>query len=112
MVAHYRTTIIPAPPYKPRDKAKVEVSVQVVQRWILARLRNWWFFSLTEPIPASQLWSTPTSSRTTMKPSPSSGSAPTSGARRAGEGGGKLLPSLRGSVPVSDRFLLDIRSSV
>jgi transposase len=40
MAAHYRTAIIPARPYKPRDKAKVEVGVQVVQRWILARLRD------------------------------------------------------------------------
>src|SRR6202012_1565277 len=40
--------IIPARPYKPRDKAKVEVGVQVVQRWILARLRNRRFFSLAE----------------------------------------------------------------
>ena len=46
--AHYGTAIIPARPYKPRDKAKVEVGVQVVQRWILARLRNRRFFSLTE----------------------------------------------------------------
>jgi len=37
---HYGTTVIPARPRKPRDKAKVEVSVQVVQRWILARIRN------------------------------------------------------------------------
>jgi transposase len=40
--------VIPARPYKPRDKAKVEVGVQVVQRWILARLRNRRFFSLAE----------------------------------------------------------------
>jgi len=45
---HYGTAIIPARPYKPRDKAKVEVGVQVVQRWILARLRNRRFFSLAE----------------------------------------------------------------
>src|SRR6202034_1930413 len=48
MAAHYCTAIIPARPYKPRDKAKVEVGVQVVQRWILARLRNRRFFSLGE----------------------------------------------------------------
>ena len=48
MASHYRTAIIPARPYKPRDKAKVEVGVQVVQRWILARLRNRRFFSLAE----------------------------------------------------------------
>ena len=46
--AHYGTAIIPARPYKPRDKAKVEVGVQVVQRWILARLRNRRFFCLAE----------------------------------------------------------------
>jgi transposase len=48
MAAHYGTAVIPARPYKPRDKAKVEVGVQVVQRWILARLRNQRFFSLFE----------------------------------------------------------------
>lgn len=45
---HYGTTIIPARPRKPRDKAKVENAVLVVQRWILARLRNRQFFSLEE----------------------------------------------------------------
>ena len=45
---HYATTILPARPRKPRDKAKVEVAVQVAQRWILARLRNQTFFSLAE----------------------------------------------------------------
>jgi transposase len=48
MATHYGTAIVPARPYKPRDKAKVEVGVQVVQRWILARLRNRRFFSLAE----------------------------------------------------------------
>jgi transposase len=48
MAAHYGTAIIPARPYKPRDKAKVEVGVQVVQRWILAWLRHRRFFSLAE----------------------------------------------------------------
>jgi transposase len=38
--AHYGTTVLPARPAKPRDKAKVEVGVQVAQRWILARLRH------------------------------------------------------------------------
>jgi transposase len=45
---HFTTTILPARPRKPRDKAKVEVAVQVAQRWILARLRNQTFFSLSE----------------------------------------------------------------
>lgn len=44
---HHGTAIVPARPYKPRDKAKVEVAVQIVQRWILARLRNETFFSLS-----------------------------------------------------------------
>jgi transposase len=44
--AHYQTAILPARPGKPRDKAKVEVAVQVAQRWILARLRHETFFSL------------------------------------------------------------------
>jgi len=43
---HYGTAIIPARPGKPRDKAKVEVAVQIAQRWILARLRNETFFSI------------------------------------------------------------------
>jgi transposase len=46
MAQHYGTAIVPARPYKPRDKGKVEVAVQVTQRWILARLRNETFFSL------------------------------------------------------------------
>jgi transposase len=45
---HYNTVILPARPVHPRDKAKVEVGVQVAQRWILARLRNQTFFSLEE----------------------------------------------------------------
>ncbi len=48
MAAHYDTAIVPTRPRKPRDKAKVEVGVQVVERWILARLRNRRFFSLAE----------------------------------------------------------------
>ena len=43
---HYGTTILPARPRSPRDKAKVEVAVQVAQRWILARMRNEKFDSL------------------------------------------------------------------
>ena len=48
MAAHYGTAILPARPYKPRDKAKVEAAVLLVQRWIIARLRNRRFFSLEE----------------------------------------------------------------
>jgi len=46
MAEHYDTTVIPARPRKPRDKAKVEGGVLIAQRWILARLRNQTFFSL------------------------------------------------------------------
>ncbi len=46
LAGHYGTTVLPARPLRPRDKAKVEVGVQVVERWILARLRNETFFSL------------------------------------------------------------------
>ncbi len=45
---HYRLAILPARVRKPRDKAKVEAGVLVVERWILARLRNHTFFSLGE----------------------------------------------------------------
>lgn len=45
---HYGVAILPGRPRHPKDKAKVEVGVQVVQRWILARLRHRRFFSLDE----------------------------------------------------------------
>ena len=45
---HYDVAVLPARPAHPRDKPKVEVGVQVVERWILARLRNRRFFSLGE----------------------------------------------------------------
>jgi transposase len=45
---HYGTAVIPARPRKPKDKAKVEVGVQVIERWILARLRNHTFFHLAD----------------------------------------------------------------
>lgn len=48
MAQHYGVTVVPARPRRPKDKAKVEVGVLVVQRWILARLRNRTFFSLDE----------------------------------------------------------------
>ena len=43
---HYNLAILPARVRKPRDKAKVETGVLIVERWILARLRNRVFFSL------------------------------------------------------------------
>ncbi len=48
MAAHYGIAIIPARPRKPKDKAKAEVGVQIIERWILARLRHHTFFSLAE----------------------------------------------------------------
>jgi transposase len=48
MLAHYGTTALPARPYKPRDKAKVEAAVLLVERWIMARLRHRSFLTLAE----------------------------------------------------------------
>jgi transposase len=48
LATHYGTAIVPTRVRKPRDKAKVEVAVQLVQRWVLARLRHRRFFSLAE----------------------------------------------------------------
>jgi transposase len=48
MATHYGTAIVPTRVRKPHDKAKVEVAVQLVQRWVLARLRHRRFFSLAE----------------------------------------------------------------
>jgi transposase len=48
LAQHYGVAIVPARAARPRDKAKVEVGVQVVERWMLARLRNQTFFSLAE----------------------------------------------------------------
>lgn len=48
MAAHYGAAVIPARPRKPRDKAKAESGVLVVERWILAALRHRTFFSIAE----------------------------------------------------------------
>jgi transposase len=48
LAQHYGVAVIPARVRKPKDKAKAEVGVQVVERWILARLRNRTFFSLAD----------------------------------------------------------------
>ncbi len=48
LAAYYGTALVPARPLKPKDKAKAEVGVQIIERWILARLRHHTFFSLTE----------------------------------------------------------------
>lgn len=48
LAEHYGTAVIPARVRKPKDKAKAEVGVQIVERWILARLRKLTFFSLAD----------------------------------------------------------------
>ncbi len=46
MAEHYGAVVIPARPYRAKDKAKVEANILVAQRWILAALRHETFFSL------------------------------------------------------------------
>jgi transposase len=48
MAAHYDTAILPTRPRRPRDKAKVEAGVLIMERWIIGRLRNRRFYSLAE----------------------------------------------------------------
>jgi len=48
MARHYGVGVVPTRPYKPRDKAKVEAGVLMVERWIVAALRHRQFFSLAE----------------------------------------------------------------
>lgn len=45
---HYQITVLPTRPYHPKDKAKVETAVLIVERWLMARLRNQTFFTLAE----------------------------------------------------------------
>jgi len=45
---HYSTSVLPARPYHPQDKGKVESAVQVVERWILMRLRHQKFRTIDE----------------------------------------------------------------
>jgi transposase len=47
-IEYYGTAVLPARPYKPKDKAKVENAVLVAERWILARLRHGTFLGLAE----------------------------------------------------------------
>jgi transposase len=48
LAEYYGTAVIPARSRKPKDKAKVETGVLIVERWILAALRNHTFFSIAE----------------------------------------------------------------
>jgi transposase len=45
---HYATAVLPTRPRKPKDKAKAEAGVLLVERWILAAFRHHEFFSLNE----------------------------------------------------------------
>jgi transposase len=47
-IEYYGTAVLPARPYKPKDKAMAENAVLIVERWILARLRNKTFVGLSE----------------------------------------------------------------
>ncbi|MCB8878559.1 IS21 family transposase, partial [Acidisoma silvae] len=48
MAAYYGTALLPARPRRPRDKAKVEAAVRIVERWLLGKLRRRRFYSLAE----------------------------------------------------------------
>src|ERR1700730_2364902 len=48
MAGHFGIAVIPARPYRPKDKPKAELTVLLVCRWVLARLRHQRFFSLDE----------------------------------------------------------------
>jgi len=48
MGRHYGVAIVPARPYRPQDKGKVEAGVKGVQRWILMKLRHQTFFDINE----------------------------------------------------------------
>ncbi len=47
-IAYYGTAVMPARPYRPKDKAKAENAVLVAERWVLAKLRHHTFFGLNE----------------------------------------------------------------
>jgi len=48
MALHYGVRVVPTRPYKPRDKAKAESGVLLIERWIIAALRHRRFFSVME----------------------------------------------------------------
>ncbi|MEO6236028.1 MAG: IS21 family transposase, partial [Vicinamibacterales bacterium] len=48
LARHYGAVVVPARAAHPKDKPKVEVSVQIAQRWILAVLRHQTFFTLAD----------------------------------------------------------------
>lgn len=62
---HYDFIVLPARPGKPKDKSLGEIGVQIVQRWVLARLRHQVFFSLDELNAAIGVWMEKLNDRTT-----------------------------------------------
>jgi transposase len=48
MAAHYGAAVLPTRPRRPRDKAKVEGAVLIIERWLIGRLRNRVFHNLAE----------------------------------------------------------------
>jgi len=48
MAQHYGSAVLPTRPRRPRDKAKVEACVGIVERWLLGRLRHRTFYSLAD----------------------------------------------------------------
>jgi transposase len=48
MAAHYGSSVLPTRPRRPRDKAKVEAAVRIVERWLLGRMRHRVFYSLAD----------------------------------------------------------------
>jgi transposase len=48
LASHYGVGVLPARVRKPRDKAKAEAGVLLIERWVLAALRHRTFFSLDE----------------------------------------------------------------
>ena len=86
MAAHYGAAVLPARPRKPRDKAKVEVCVLIVERWLLGRLRHRRFYSLGElnrPSPGCSPRST-SSAPCAGSASPAASSSKSLTARRSG----------------------------
>lgn len=48
MATHYGSAVLPTRPRRPRDKAKVEAAVRIVERWLLGRMRHRVFYSLAD----------------------------------------------------------------
>lgn len=65
LAEHYGFSIHPARPRRPQDKSLAEIGVQIVQRWVLARLRNHTFFSLEELNERLDYWMARLNERTT-----------------------------------------------